>query len=115
MSYTKQLQDLKILTDMVFSARSAEAQAILARYAELRTQLEQLAVQESVAQDRFSEDIHLRLSRTDVLWQTWLGQQKKALNMELARVTVEKEQQMQAVRLAFGRKEVAAQLARQTS
>jgi hypothetical protein len=110
MAKAKQFQEIQALTEMLFSSRSAEVQAISARQAELRGQLHRLAEQENIAQDRFAEDIQLRLSRADVVWQTWLGCQKSALNTELARVSAEKERQMQGLRQAFGRREVANQL-----
>lgn len=114
MSKAKQLRELQILTEMVFSAKSAEVQAVAAKQADLRDQLDYLAEQETIAQDRFDQDLQLRLSRADVVWQTWVGRQKSALNTELARVSAEKERQMQGLRQAFGRKDVAIQLAKHT-
>lgn len=112
MSKKRQMQELVILTEMVFSAKSAEMRELAKRQQDLHDRLEALRLEEEAAQASFQEDMDLRMSGADVAWQSWLGRQKSAVNAELARVRAEKEREMAGLRQSFGRKDVAIRLAK---
>lgn len=112
MTKQKQLNELVALTEMVFAARSREVQKLSRQQVDLRENLADLRRQAEGVEAEFAQDIVLRMTRTDILWQIWVGRQKSALNAELARVSVEKERRMQGMRLAFGKKDAAARLAK---
>ncbi len=111
MTREKQLQELKALTEMAFGAASSEAQRLTTRQAELKSMLADLRTEDAAVRQYLAENIHLRAAQIDVPWQAWLGRQLRALNEELAQVTVQRERQMRSLRQAFGKKEAAALLA----
>ena len=94
----------------MFASSSAELQVLTSRQASLRAQIERLRQQDAEAAGEFEQDIQLRITRTDIAWQSWVGRQKAAINAELARVSVEKERRLKDVKQAFGKKAVSAEL-----
>ncbi|WP_319825061.1 hypothetical protein [Thalassovita sp.] len=105
-----QMKELAALTDMVFAATSAETQKLAARQTELKSALQVLRTDAAAGQQYLTEDVQLRMSQVDVLWQAWLGTQARVLNQELAQVSAQRARQMRDLRIAFGRKEAAAGL-----
>jgi len=113
MKQGKQLRELAALTEVIFSAQSAKMQKLMAQQGSLKAKYAELCAQEEKVQAQFSQDPGLRMAQTDVLWRVWLGRQKAAVNAELALLAVEKERTLEELRVAFGRRDVAAALARQ--
>lgn len=111
MSKKDQMTELAALTDMVFAAASAETQKLAVRQTQLKSMLQALRADEAAGQQYLAEDVNLRMSQVDVLWQAWLGAQARVLNQELAQVSAQRERQLRNLRIAFGRKEAAARLA----
>lgn len=109
----KKLQELKAMTDLVFQAESQEVQRLSEAQESLREKLYNLAIEEERSQRMIAKDMQLRMSRMDVLWQAWIGEQRSALNLRLAQVSVEKERSLAKLQKAFGRKEVAGRLVEQ--
>lgn len=112
MTRARQIQELATLTQMVFEAKSAEVRTLAKRQQDLLDRLAALRSEEEAAQISFQEDLQLRMSGADIAWQSWLGRQKAAINAEMARVRAEKERELAKLRHSFGRKEVAARLAK---
>ncbi|MBA84287.1 hypothetical protein ACSSNL_05570 [Thalassobius sp. S69A] len=110
MKKIKQIQDLQAITQLVFTAQSQEVQKLNQEQQKLREKLADLAQEEERSQRMIAEDMQLRMTRMDVLWQAWIGEQKSALNLRLAQVSAEKERSLSKLKTAFGRKEVATGL-----
>lgn len=56
------------------------------------------------------DDHAMRALGADLLWQGWLTRQRSEINTQLANLLVQKAALMDALRLAFGRSQVAATL-----
>ncbi|THD73810.1 hypothetical protein E7681_09345 [Thalassobius vesicularis] len=110
MSDKEKLRELAEITDLVFAMQSAEIQETTRQQALIESKLAKLSKASEDAQARFQSDVGLRFGGADVMWQAWLGQQRKSLNTELAAVLAEKERRLQKMKFAFGRKEVAAKM-----
>lgn len=110
MSDKEKLRELAEVTDLVFALRSAEIQETTRQQAIIESKLAKLSQAGEDAQARFQSDVGLRFGGADVMWQAWLGQQRKSLNTELAAVLAEKERRLQKMKIAFGRREVAAKM-----
>lgn len=115
MSKERQLQELAQLTEIVFVARSAELQPVLAREKMLRERYAELDEQRRKALSSPVEEIEHRLTGADVVYQIWLGRQLSSINQELARLMVEKERHKDGVKVAYGKRDVATRLAQQAA
>lgn len=81
-----------------------EAEArILARLARLDAQRDQMRATQG------SQDAYLRIG-ADTLWQAWESRTRRALNTDLAQARARKLAAMDALRLAFGRRQAVADL-----
>lgn len=104
------LKDLAQLTELAFSACSAELQKLTKREVELRERFRQLEAQRKNASSPVEDVLEHRLTGLDVLYQMWVGKQLSDLNAELAVVLAEKEKQLGELRVKFGKKNVSKQL-----
>jgi len=112
MKQGKQFRELVSLTEVIFAAQSAKVQKLSNQQGSLKAKYAELCEREEKAHVQFSQNPELRMARTDVLWRIWLGRQKSAVNADLARLAIDKERKLEELRVVFGRKNVAAALAR---
>lgn len=110
MSKLDELEGIAQLTELMFSARSAEVQRLSAREKELRERFDWLEQQSRSALDCSAEVLSQRLTGMDVLYQVWVGRQMTETNTELAQVLAEKSMRLGELRKAFGKRDVAHQL-----
>lgn len=110
MSKLRQLEELTRLTEMAFETRSAAVRKYALHERGLRDRFEQLQAQRKESLRVSAETLSQKLTGMDVIYQVWIGRQITAINSELAQVLAQKEAQLSDLRIAFGKKEVAAQL-----
>lgn len=102
----KALSQLTPVVELAFQAAQRNLAQHKARVRELEQQLSELEMARSNALDnRPTEDDPALVAGADVLWQTWIDQRRKDINMELARLASEKPTLMAQLRKAFGKKE----------
>lgn len=76
---------------------------LCAREAELRAELVRLGEMGRQAQSPTTELSQMRAIGADIIWQSWLGRSKTALNTSLAQVLAVKETHIQEVRQSYGK------------
>jgi hypothetical protein len=108
MKSTSELEAMRQITEVRYQQAQQAFGVLLAEEAELRQKLARLKQQAAAAD--LHDAAHLQAVGADVLWQAWVGRSRAALNTELAQVLARKEYHISRVRLAFGKRHVAAQL-----
>jgi lipase chaperone LimK len=106
-----QIQGLAQLTDMQFQAEMAKMQKLVAeenRLLQLLSELDARSKQPDGSDEQTQNAI--RALGADLLWQTWVGQRRAALQMQLANLKARKEMATDRLRRAFGKASVAAEL-----
>ncbi|QFT95153.1 hypothetical protein FIU86_20050 [Roseovarius sp. THAF9] len=97
--------ELVAITDARFRAEQAKLRDILQAEKRLRDKAAELeAAQYAARQQYASECAGQRVYGGDVLWHGWIGRARRQLQIELARVLVEKGNRMSALGQAHGRK-----------
>ncbi|KRS11309.1 hypothetical protein XM53_17170 [Roseovarius atlanticus] len=97
--------ELVAITDARFRAEQAKLRDILQEEKRLRDKASELEAAQRGAQLQYaSECAGQRIYGGDVLWLGWIGRARRQLQIELARVLVEKGKRMSALSHAHGRK-----------
>lgn len=113
MTNRKKLDALSRLVAADFRAKQAEFASILAHEAQLRENLAQLmASRQSRAAELPSPCDAALNAGADMRWLQWVDQRRAAINAELARVMVRKENFKIQLQRAFGRDQAADALIR---
>ena len=113
MNQIKQLRAMQQITDMKFSVEQAAFQKLAQEETRLRAELARLADMLKVSRSDALEPSEMRAIGADVIWQGWIGRNRAALNMKLAKVLAQKEQRLGALRTAFGKTHVVQVLIEQ--
>lgn len=103
------LDEISTLAEAIYRSEEARIREITAQESRLRNALADL--ESHSCQNRSLPDADLsgvRQIGADILWQGWVGRNKRELNLELAQVLARKSGMMQGLRRAFGR-QVAAE------
>ena len=102
---------LHSITDAMYLKAQQSLRAILQREAHLRGELRKLdSNAQAVRADHKPTIGDMRAIGADLLWEGWLVKTRAQLNLELARVLAQKEQNIGRVRKAFGKKTVSEKL-----
>lgn len=98
-------RELSEITEARFQAEQMKLRDILEKERRLRAQAADLEEAHRAALTHYgAETAGQRAYGGDVLWQGWVGRARRQLQMELARVLVEKGQRLGTVNRAHGRK-----------
>ncbi len=103
-------KDMKLLTDAVFQSRLAGLQSITAEENALRGGLARIAGRRGEATDDPATHLMMQTLGADILWQGWMDNQHRSLNMQLANVLARKEVLRHGLKTAFGRAQAAESL-----
>ena len=107
----KQMQELVNITQVLYLKEQAAVQDILSKEAALRSKLAQIDQQVLQARDNARGVEPMKTTGADVIWLAWVGRAKTQLNLQLAQVLARKLLVMDKVRIAFGKTQVARQMA----
>lgn len=99
---TKAVEQLRHLLSANYNSRLANFQKTLRREQNLRNSLVNLRETSKLA--RSKPVVEMQSIGADVTWHSWLDKQARLLNMELAQVLVQKEQEMRILKKEFGKK-----------
>lgn len=102
------LHTLQHLTETQYQLEQQSFQKLVKEEAALRLKLRRLSEQVAAAEQ--GEPTPMRAIGADVLWKSWVGRTRAALNLELAQVLARKGYHIAQVRRAFGRRQIAGQL-----
>lgn len=97
------LQSLSRLTGLALSLRQQEMQTLAAKEAQTRKLLATLDDNRRRTQHLDAKDTVRRQLGSDILWQAWLDQKQRNLNISLAQTLAQKEPVIHRLRQAFGR------------
>ncbi len=95
------LATIQKLVDVKYRQQQESFGRLMAQENRLRRSLLQL--DEHLAASRSSEDVQQKAIGADVLWQAWIGRNKRKLNMQLAQILAVKERHIAQVRTAYGK------------
>lgn len=106
-----ELAQLRTLTEAKWNAEQAKLAKLLQREAEVAQQMSDLVVDRgrSSQAPRVAGDAALRAG-ADVRWHRWIDSRRELLGQELAQIRAQKEYQISALRVAFGRHQVVERL-----
>ncbi|WP_375573811.1 hypothetical protein ABWH93_10535 [Seohaeicola saemankumensis] len=107
---SKALQDVSSVMDAMYQSRVSGLQRLILQEAKLRDNLRRLDDMRETRAELALDDHAMRALGADLLWQGWLMRQRSEINMQLANLMVQKAALIDALRLAFGRSQVAATL-----
>lgn len=107
---SKALEDVSKVMDAMYQSRVSGLQSLIAQEAKLRDALRCLEDMRQISTGSALDDHAMRALGADLLWQGWLTRQRSEINTQLANLLVQKAALMDALRLAFGRSQVAATL-----
>ena len=102
--------DLENVTEAAFQKEYTALRPMLEAEARVQSQLTRLDAQVQQTRQDSSSIEGYRVTGTDVLWNGWESATRRQLNMELARVRAQKLAALDALRVAFGRKQAVAKL-----
>ncbi|WP_037313082.1 hypothetical protein [Ruegeria halocynthiae] len=104
------ISDLEKVTEAAFQKEYITLRPLLEAEARVQNQLTRLDAQvQQTRHDGVSAQGY-RVTGTDVLWNGWESATRRQLNMELARLRAQKLSALDALRVAFGRKQAVATL-----
>jgi hypothetical protein len=106
-----EFQRLHSITDAMYLRAQQSLRVILLREATLRGELSKL--DSNARANRKEQTIAIESMRAigaDLLWEGWVSKTRAQLNLELAQVLAQKEQNIGHVRKAFGKKIVSEKL-----
>ncbi|SDF08870.1 hypothetical protein [Sulfitobacter delicatus] len=115
MSNLNELRELEAITKAKYDQQQQSFRRIQSEENRLRAELRKL---DEMLLSSNNTDVRIgemRAIGADVIWQGWVGRSKTELNLKLAQVLAIKEQQLQQVRQAFGKLQVAQQLITETN
>ena len=101
MSTLSDLAKMKQLVEVKYRREQESFGRLLEQEGRLRASLAQLDAY--LAESRTNADTPQKAIGADVVWQAWIGRNKRALNMQLAQVLAVKERHIAQVRLAYGK------------
>ncbi|MDX5382374.1 MAG: hypothetical protein LPJ92_05100 [Rhodobacterales bacterium] len=107
---SKALEDVSKVMDAMYQSRVSGLQSLIAQEVKLRDALRCLEDMRQISTGSALDDHAMRALGADLLWQGWLTRQRSEINTQLANLLVQKAALMDALRLAFGRSQVAATL-----
>ncbi|EEE39069.1 hypothetical protein RKLH11_2915 [Rhodobacteraceae bacterium KLH11] len=107
------MTDLLAVTEAVFQQEHQRLRPLLEQETRLLGQLARLDAQLDEVRAHGAQADGYRITGTDLLWQGWESATRRNLNTELARLRSQKIAAMEALRVAFGRKQAVANLSRQ--
>lgn len=100
------------VTEIQYAKSQQGLAPILAKEAQLRSELARLDAHDHVARHETLDLGGVRAIGADVVWNSWLTRQRRMLTTELAQVLAHKEMRMEQVRRAHARHDVAQKMAR---
>lgn len=112
-SKVEAVEQLRHVLSANYNARLANFQKTLRREQNLRNSLANLRETSKLA--RSKPVVEMQSIGADVSWHSWLDKQVRLLNMELAQVLVQKEQETQILRKEFGKKYAGDEIVRAVS
>lgn len=104
------LSQMNNVTEAIFQREFGAIRGILKEEADLRLSIAQLEAHSQAAKLDQIQDCVMQAIGADILWQAWVSQTRRQLNIELAQVMARKIEAMTHVRKAFGRKEAVKSL-----
>jgi hypothetical protein len=108
---TSRWDDLAKLANMAFERETRKLKELKATENQLAKQRVRLADMNEAALKSFGASHPSHWHNGDFLWQEWVGQNKRALGMEQAKLRALTEMHKPQLRKAFGRKTVLDKLA----
>lgn len=108
MSKLDDLTAMKQLTEIKYRREQESFGRLLMQENNLRASLAQL--DSYMAESQSSTDTPQKAIGADVVWQAWIGRNKRAINMQLAQVLAIKERHIAQVRAAYGKVVVTDEL-----
>lgn len=107
---SKALEDVSKVLDAIYQSRVSGLQRLIIEEAKLRDSLRRLDDMRETGTAAAMQDQAMRALGADLLWQGWMTRQRTEINMQLANLLVQKAAMVDALRLAFGRSQVAVSL-----
>lgn len=101
MSMLSDLAQMQQLVEIKYRREQESFGRLLQQESNLRASLAQLDTY--MAESQSSTDTPQKAIGADVVWQAWIGRNKRALNMQLAQVLAVKERHIAQVRYAYGK------------
>lgn len=101
MSTRSDLAMMQQLVDMKYRQQQESFGRLIAQEGRLRASLAQLDAH--LAQSKDDTDGHQKAIGADIVWQSWVGRNKRALNMQLAQILAVKERHIAQVKDAYGK------------
>ena len=114
MKKIEKIKKLHALTDMRFLALQTKMAELSGQEQDLRNTLAELSKSVSERQANPKDDAAM-IAGADIRWHRWVDQRKTALNIELAKLTAQKESYQQVLKEAFGQYQVTKKLVAQFS
>jgi hypothetical protein len=108
-----QLSGLDKIADVAFQKQFQTLRPILEAEARIQNQLAKLDHQLDQVRKASGWTEGYQISGADILWNGWESATRRALNMRLAQTRAQKLAGMEALRIAFGRKQAVATLREQ--
>lgn len=109
---TKKWSQLSQLATLAFEQELGKLAEIREREAHVALQQQKLGAMNAKAVEDLSSPHPIHWQNGDFLWQTWVGENARALNLEQARVRALLEIHRPELKKAFGRKLVMEALAK---
>ncbi len=108
-----QMHTLQELTAAIQDADSATMGQIQSEETGIRTKLTELNREHRKALSSAAQNtIALRQTGSDIAWQIWVGQRRKALQIQLAQVLAKKGVARQTLQTSFGRRATLEEIVR---
>lgn len=101
MSTQTDLAMMQKLVDMKYRQQQESFGRLIAQENQLRTSLARL--DEHLARSQRDTDSEHRAIGADIIWEAWVGRNKRALNLQLAQVLAVKERHIAQVKEAYGK------------
>ena len=110
---SNQILPLEKVTDAAFQKQFQQLRPILEAEARIQQQLLKLDTQLNQVRTESRQTEGYQISGTDILWNGWESTTRRQLNMQLAQIRAQKLARLEALRLAFGRKQAIDALIKQ--
>ena len=104
------LADLARVTKLQYQIEYEKVRVVIQEEMRVRANLSRLDNRQSGAGRAETTDLTMNIVGADVLWQGWVAQARRDLNLELAGILTRKPHAMDRVRSAFGRQQATEQL-----
>ena len=110
MSQSDELEQIAALVDAKYEQQQLRFAKLVARENQLRAEIARLDDMRRATNAPDAKVDEMRAIGADVIWYGWVGRSKAALNIQLAQVLAQKEHHQTAVRLAYGKVLVVAEM-----